>query len=152
MNHRLTENVKLLQKIALFHEGKVLLLRRSPNEIPRPGCWDLPGGNSEWPTTWKPGDSETGLHVEDAVREVEEETTIQLQIENFTLQNLSYLETHFDSEKQLYSICFGWKFELSEKPEVTLSHEHTEFAWVTLDELNTYDFGDVGQWIKDVIR
>lgn len=149
MKHRLTENVKLLQKIALFHDGKVLVIKRSPNENSRPNCWDLPGGNSEWPET---ENMVTGLHVVDAIREVNEETGISLLVSHFSLNKLSYLETHFDNEKQLYSICLGWKLELEVKPEITLSHEHIEYNWVRLDELDNYDFGVIGRWIKEVIR
>lgn len=152
LNHRLTENVKLLQKVALFYDGKVLLLKRSQTDQSRPGCWDLPGGNSEWPET---NQTLTGLHIDDAIREVQEETSITLQISNFKLQNLSFLETHFDSEKQVYAVIFGWKLELDYLPSIVVSDEHTEYVWADVSQLDSYDFGTFGtngHWIKDVIR
>jgi len=151
MQHRLTENVKLLQKVSLFYEGTVLLLKRSSAEHSRPGCWDLPGGNSEWPATGQQGDMGTGLHIRDVIREVQEETSIEIKNSELKINNVSYLETHFDEKKQIYSIIFGWHVSLNEKPEVKLSHEHTEYAWVALNEIDNYDFGANGGWIKEVI-
>ena len=148
MKHQLTENVKLLQKIVLHAEGKVLLVKRSTDAVSRSGCWDLPGGNSEWPEEGRQG---FGLHREDAARELGEETAIQVESDVFTQEKLVYFETFFDLEKQVFSIILGWRIELAVQPEVRLSTEHSESAWVKPEELETYDFGPTGGFVLETI-
>ncbi len=148
----LTEKVKLLQKVALFAGGNVLLLQRSPEEHSRPGCWDLPGGNSEWPTGEQAG---FGLHKADLIRELQEETGLLLQSTDFTHNDLVYFETFFDKPKQQFSVICGWRYDLPadfDPQSIRLSHEHTAFAWVQPDQLDQYDFGgDCGAFITEII-
>jgi 8-oxo-dGTP diphosphatase len=150
--HTLTKEVKLLQKIALLREGAVLLLQRSGNEQSRPGCWDLPGGNSEWPLDTHKG---FGQHKKDLVREVREETGIELLPESFAQNDLVYFETFFQPDAQMFSIICGWKGVLSADfapDQVRLSDEHTAFAWVKPSELAEYDFGGSrGEFLAEII-
>jgi len=37
-------NIRLVAKVVLVREGKVLLMRRGMTDKRRPGQWDLPGG------------------------------------------------------------------------------------------------------------
>ncbi len=151
--HKLTENVKLLQKVAVVApDGKVLLLQRSAGEFSRPGCWDLPGGNSEWPTDGRAG---FGLHQGDIARELEEETGIVCAPAAFTHEALTYFQTFFDAEKQVYSIICGWRTLLlaGTTTDITLSHEHSAFAWVQISQLDEYDFGgEKGAFVKEIAR
>lgn len=150
--HQLTEQVKLLQKVVLVHGGKVLLLRRSGTAKSRPECWDLPGGNSEWPEQGRAG---FGLHREDLVREVYEETGIELEADSVQQSNLRYFETFFDAEKQVFSVICGWKIELPRlgySEAVRLSAEHSKYMWVLPEEVTQYDFGGKnGEFVKDII-
>ncbi len=137
--HQLTEQVKVLQKAALVADGQVLILKRADDSKTRAGKWDLPGGNSEWPQIQR---TQRGLHQDDITREVMEETGISLA--NSLFARPIYFDTHFDGEKQLYSLIVGWKIGLSGTQKVRLSSEHTEFAWVSFPELGLYDFGFAG--------
>jgi 8-oxo-dGTP pyrophosphatase MutT (NUDIX family) len=138
--HQLTSNVKLLQKVVLHWQGKVLMLQRSGDSASRPNCWDLPGGNSEWPQGYNEPTSD--LHKQDAAREVEEETGIVVDPSVFSLIHLSYLETFFDPNKQIFTVLLGWSIKLKEPPsDVVISHEHTAFQWVGLEEALSLDFG-----------
>ncbi|MFZ1721839.1 MAG: NUDIX domain-containing protein [Microgenomates group bacterium] len=144
--HHLTDQVKLLQKVAIVHNGRVLLLKRSADSKSRPEKWDLPGGNSEWPKTTESGD---GQFAQDAVREVQEETTIVLNPDLFTESALMYLNTYFDAPRQIYSIIFGWCVSINSQnqPQVVISDEHSEHVWVTLDEIEKYDFDATGEFV-----
>ncbi len=144
--HHLTDQVKLLQKVALVHDGHVLLLKRASDAKSRPEKWDLPGGNSEWPVTDQSGD---GQYAADAVREVQEETGIALNADQFTESALTYLNTYFDASQQMFSIIFGWNIAIdaTARPQVVLSDEHTEYAWASLDELGQYDFDKTGEFV-----
>lgn len=152
--HQLTENVKFLHKVALVHQGKVLLLKRPENSASRPGAWDLPGGNAEWPAEQQ--ESLRNIHQLDASREVLEETGIDVSPSLFTLENMVHFFSYFDAKKEIYSVVCGWRVsdltDLS-PDQVILSDEHTESRWVGLDELETLDFGEpVGSFIKTIVR
>lgn len=142
-SHRLTEKVKLLQKVVLEHAGKFLILRRSSESATRPNLWDLPGGNSEWPVAQE---DQRNLHIIDAVREVAEETGIKIMPEKLT-ENI-YIGTYFEARKQVFTVILGWKLYLPtefDESTVELSPEHSEFKWITYDEFASYDFGFAGE-------
>lgn len=146
--HQLTQHTKLLHKVALVHGNKVLILKRSPQAGSRPGKWDLPGGNSEWPSATH--SQQMNLHQQDLEREILEETGLMVEAARFTQDKLKYFATFFEPDRQLYSINCGWVLDIShdqsnsqQEPQIQLSREHTEFAWITLQELSQYDFGGV---------
>jgi 8-oxo-dGTP pyrophosphatase MutT (NUDIX family) len=148
--HQLTTNVKLLQKAVLTHQNKVLLVKRHAHAQTRPNCWDLPGGNSEWPENIT--EFTRGLHALDLVREIEEETGLQISPDEFTGNDLAYFDTTFEPDRQLYTILCGWRHELAaDAPQITLSSEHVEYTWVTIEELDHYDFG-FAEFIPQMIR
>jgi 8-oxo-dGTP pyrophosphatase MutT (NUDIX family) len=153
MKTQLTDQVKFLQKAAIIHEGKVLILKRSDQSASRPRAWDLPGGNAEWPTTTE---KVIHLHRAEVSREILEETGIQLDPQYFNNDALIYFLTFFEPDVQRYSIGCGWRIELSadfDPSSVKLSDEHTDQAWISLDQLDSYDFGEpVGTYIKEIIR
>jgi len=149
--HQLTENVKLLQKVVIVHKGYVLLLQRDENSATRPLKWDLPGGNSQWPTEEK-RDS-TGLHKEDAAREIKEETGISVVSDQFTKDSLVYFDTTFFNT--IFTIITGWVVELPldfNREQVVISEEHIAFEWVPFDEAREYDFDFARSFIIPMIR
>lgn len=156
--HQLTENTKFLHKVAILNDGKVLLLKRSDSAVSRPGCWDLPGGNSEWPA--EIAENIPDLYQLDIAREIKEETGFETNRNNFSQKNLIYFSTFFEPAKQLYSLICGWKLTAvtdltAFSPEkVILSAEHTQFVWVSAIEINNYNFGDLGRgdFIKVIIE
>ncbi len=145
----LTENVKLLQKACLVNDdGKILILKRQEGDVSRPGCWDLPGGNSEWPGSDEGG---FGQYKRDIVREVKEETGIDVDPTLINQSDQVYFDTFFDVDKQIFTIIVGWCFK-SNTTEVKLSDEHTAYAWVKKDELDDYDFGGKkGEFVKEIL-
>ena len=157
--HQLTKNVKFLHKAVVIVNGKALILRRNPDSKSRPSCWDLPGGNSEWPSLNQ--SSQANLHQLDVAREIEEETGLVVASKYFTLDALVYFSSYFASDKQIYTIICGWQTldswienSFSAKfPEVIISDEHTDYVWVSEAELANYDFGGVkGQFVVDIIK
>ncbi|MBN2566687.1 NUDIX domain-containing protein [Candidatus Woesearchaeota archaeon] len=92
---------------------RVLLVRRSPHDVQKPGIWELPGGRLE------PGeDPRAGL-----VREAEEETGLRIAVKD--ILNVQ----HFVREDgQTITMLLFWARPLG--GTVKLSDEHTEHAWV----------------------
>ncbi len=146
--HMLTSNTKLLQKAVLFFDKKVLLLKRSLDSKSRAGKWDLPGGNSEWPQVNK--DLENS-YKQDIVREIKEETCIDVSQDVFEYDNICYFGTYFQAQKQVYTIIVGWSILLEKKEDVRISNEHIDFRWVSKQELDDYDFGQTGYFVKQMI-
>jgi 8-oxo-dGTP pyrophosphatase MutT (NUDIX family) len=149
-SHRLTEQVKLLQKAVLVCNDSVLLLRRDQNAATRPLKWDLAGGNSEWPAKEREG---TGLHAEDIAREIAEETGITIAKEQFRLDSLVYFETHFLDA--MFTITVGWMVELPidfDMSSIAISYEHSEYQWVPFDEVSQFDFDYGKDFIIPMIR
>lgn len=153
--HQLTERVKLLQKIAIIRQQhdqpEVLLLQRSQTAKSRPGAWDLPGGNSEWPQQNQV--SASNLHLQDVVRELQEETGIQLDPGKLDLSKTTHLSTYFAADQQIYTIIVGWMAALTDTDQamIRLSAEHQQYAWVSRAQLVDYDFGGpAGSFVQEM--
>jgi len=164
--NQLTPNVKLLQKAVLWHQGEILILRRAGGKAggARAFKWDLPGGNSEWPTQTEANISNP--HLIDISREIQEESGIDIisvigpqkwsemrqrqsstdNSEQDPLKNC-LVSSFFEKKKQVYSIILGWSFILPDdfdRSKVQLSFEHTEIAWIKPENFEDYDFGFAG--------
>jgi 8-oxo-dGTP pyrophosphatase MutT (NUDIX family) len=152
-SHQLTSNVKLLQKVVVQHQDKILLLQREPQSLSRPNYWDVPGGNSEWPTGLT--EPTSNLHQADAAREVQEESGITIDPTEFTLDKLVYFETFFHPQKQVFTILCGWKIRLPnnfDPASVVISDEHSRYQWLNYTEALQQDFGGpVGSFMNRII-
>ncbi|NCO12169.1 MAG: hypothetical protein COZ34_02395 [Candidatus Pacebacteria bacterium CG_4_10_14_3_um_filter_34_15] len=152
-SYQLTDDVKLLQKVVLIHSDKFLILQREENSHSRPLAWDLPGGNAEWPETLE---DKENPHQTEVAREVFEETGIKVSEDLFTNENLVELRTYFEAQNQVFSVITGWKIILKndfDEHSVQISYEHINYKWISLSEIDDYDFGDFkGEFIKTIIR
>lgn len=107
-------------------EGKYLLIRRSQTEDVFQGQWDIPGGRIE-----------TGTELMDNLaREVMEETGMVLTSQAKTIAAQDILLPHQDR----HVVRITYIAEADGEPK--LSDEHTEYQWVTLDELKNIDMLD----------
>jgi len=149
----LTNAIKFLQKAALIHQGKVLILKRPENSVSRPGAWDLPGGNAEWPAT---NQKTANLHRQEVSREIEEETGLKIDPDVFTDENLVHFTTYFEADLPRFAFITGWRVSLADdfNPDsIKISDEHTQLAWIGFTELSDYDFGEpVGTYVKVIIQ
>lgn len=179
--HQLTRHTKFLHKTVIIIDGKILILKRPTNAHSRPGKWDLPGGNSEWPVGLKDSSDFSNqedrfqknifqdLHQQDISREIEEETGLMVSSDQFGVSNMVYFSSFFDSEKQIYTIICGWfvnelagnktsNLDIATQlnsnknlfPKILISNEHTEFVWVSQNELDKYDFGF--EFLREIIK
>ncbi|MEA2056230.1 MAG: NUDIX domain-containing protein [Patescibacteria group bacterium] len=140
--HQLTRNVKLVHKVALVVGNQVLILKRSDKAKSRPGKWDLAGGNSEWPHDLS--EATLNPHCRDVAREVEEETGLKVGPSHFSFDGLVFFATYFSPEHEIFSVNCGWKatnLTEEDKNKVIISNEHSDYAWITLEQLDQYDFG-----------
>lgn len=104
--------------IALFNEQDELLLIKRPDDAHCGGLWSLPGGKVE--------DTETPLDA--AVRELKEETGITGRMWRHLAKS-----SHQYPDCQLYFLLFCCRAK-----DLSALNVKEEYAWVPLDELNSY--------------
>lgn len=110
-------NFAIAVKAFIVRDGKVLVLKRRSTDVHKPRAWDIPGGRLD------PGeDPFDGLH-----REVAEETGLAVTIGNpLTVHSFTR-----DDGQRITMLIFLCE---TNSGDVVLSHEHTEFRWVSPDE------------------
>jgi len=110
---------RAVAKAVVLHDGKLLALRRTADDWRRPLQWDLPGGNIE-----------AGEDIKAAcVREIAEEAGITIAAGDC---HIVYAMT--EPVETGISVTFTFFLASTDQAEVTLSEEHGEYAWLTLDE------------------
>ena len=95
------------------------------------------------------------LHQLDIAREVKEESNLAVNPEIFDLEHLLFFMTYFEVDRQIYTVICGWgiNFTDTDQEVVKISDEHLDQAWITLEELDNYNFGEAkGEFIKDMIK
>lgn len=109
------DNFRNAAKAFIVKDGKLLLLKRRPNDVYMPGTWDNPGGRLE------AGENPyTGLQ-----RETKEETGLDIEV-------LMPLDVHYftrDDGQQITLMIFVCKLK---SENIQLSEEHTEYQWKNL--------------------
>lgn len=111
---------RIVSKVVLqCDDGQILLLKRSDSDKRRPGQWDIPGGivdQGEFPT-------------EAAARETVEEAGIITDARDLRL-------VYAMTEKVQDDLSVTWLFYYGQttQTQVTVSKEHADYAWVSVDE------------------
>ena len=113
------EKFSVSQKAILIRDGKCLIAELNG----RPDIWDLPGGRIN-----------IGENKEEALRrEIKEE----LGIDSFKILST----VHYDA----WHTSLGWPIcgianTIESDEGITLSNEHTKYAWISQEEINDYKF------------
>ena len=118
------------QAIILNSDGKFLILRNQNG-------WMLPGGRMEY--------RDVGWF--DALqREVREETALEI------LHVKRICDVDISPTGKTYAVIF--ECEVKNSSEMQLSQEHQEYAWTTVNELDTYPFAypDLPRKLKKVLQ
>jgi 8-oxo-dGTP diphosphatase len=117
-NHRFRIAVR---GVLLDHLGRFLILRRAKEARGEKGYWELPGGGLDF-----------GETPQDALkREVFEETHLSCRI----TEPLVVWNHHREDQVQIIGMTFSCDLP---EGDIVLSHEHDDYAWVTLDTLKDY--------------
>ena len=113
-------------------EGKILILFRSFNTIPKPRkeYWDIPGGRIN------PGSS----LMDNLKREVMEETELQIKGQPKLIYAQDILK-----DKHVVRLTYAGFAD----GEVKLSEEHSEYKWLSLEEIKSFDLMD--SYFKEVL-
>ncbi len=123
------DGFRVAAKAFIIRNGKVLLLKRRPNDAHRPNWWDIPGGRLE------PGeDPRQGVQ-----RETMEETGLSIDV-------LAPIDVHNftrDDGQKITMIVFLCR---PTSESVTLSEEHTEYKWAEPKK------GSVPEWLDKTVE
>ena len=114
--------IEAVNVVIINKDKKVLIAKRKPDK-PMPNKWEFPGGKLEENETLR----------ECGVREIKEELEIDVAIDEY----VGYEDLEFDEKNFRLHIYTARKID--EKQELRLN-EHTESAWVRIEELANYDF------------
>ena len=128
-------NFKIAVKAFIVHEGRLLVIKRRANDAHKPGAWDIPGGRLE----------EDESPFDGLTRETREEAGLEIRI----IQPLRVHHFTRDDGQRITMLVFWCT---AESPDVTLSHEHTEFLWVDISSAKEYlgkeYWGDVDAYVE----
>ena len=102
-------------------QGEILILKRNSIDSDYPGLWDVPGGGVD--------DGEE--LIEAAEREAKEECGLEIKIEE------NYFNDFYHPQKKIH--VYGFKADLI-GGDILLSDEHTEFKWISKDELKNFEY------------
>jgi len=122
----------------IIKDDKYLIVKRAPQEIAFPGKWTVPGGKlvlHEYNHLPRVGESAPQWYnVVDWVlrKEVREEVGLEIEKPQY-LCDLVFIRPDG------YPVVVLSYWASYRSGEVKLNHEHTDYAWVTLDEAKDYD-------------
>lgn len=117
--------------IILNKNKEILFTERSLDDDFLPGYWELPGGAIDYGETPQQG----------LLREVKEECGLEIEIIKPIAAN-----SYFIKDIQRIEITFLCK--AVNPAEVKLSHEHSDYRWLKITEINTIKVTD---YIKKII-
>lgn len=115
----------VIQKAIVRFDGKILLLKRSNTDVRRPLQWDLPGGLLD-----------AGEELYQGVaREVLEEAGLSFE-NGHVVYSQTEVRQWIDENNTHHETNNVWLYYAgtANSDKVTLSYEHTEFVWVTIEE------------------
>lgn len=118
-------------KAVIWNEGRFLILKRCKQDANQPDLWEFPGGGLEL------GER----HEEALIREIQEETQLSAKM----VRPLSTWDARRKDGTQVIGITFLCEFL---QGEVTLSDEHTAYAWIEPKEIVKYPV--FPQMVKEV--
>ena len=105
--------------IAVFQDGKLLVVRRVAHDDFLAGEWELPGGGVDMGETIEQG----------AMRELKEETDLDTDKVLGTFEGFDYTTPKKPKVRQI-------NFKVSTKPGDIVLTEHDMFKWITADEIS----------------
>lgn len=118
---------------AIFRDGGRVLLAKRPPEGMLGGMWEFPGGKQE-----------EMENLEDAlIREIREELGVKIEVKD-KLGSYAHAYSHF-------SLTLHAFFCKLLSREISLT-SHTDWAWVSLPDLNSYPLGKVDRQIADQLQ
>src|ERR1700704_4225730 len=111
--------------------GKILVLKRAPSMIYKPGAWDLPGGHLAANETFE----------QCLAREVAEETGLTIEIDRLLCSN--------KAAGPYIQLIFACRPTGVSRTVTLQAHEHADWRWATLVEISK--LGELIPYLEQII-
>ncbi len=118
---------RVAAKAVIVSENGILALHPSAIDLNRK--WQVPGGIRD--------DINESI-TDTAIREVKEETGIDITSYDTVVVKVGEWKA-VDKDEKVKILAVFYLFELPSRPEITLSHEHDDYAWLDKDNYVQYD-------------
>lgn len=133
-------NYRISVELIFEHEGMILLTKRSEHSKVAPGVWNVPAGKVKYEE----------IPVEAVHREALEETGLRLQkIKEISVRNQSWIS---QSEK-VYRVIYTYvvQAENEDYSKLELNDEHSEFKWISREDLQYEEYATVHPELKRIM-
>jgi 8-oxo-dGTP pyrophosphatase MutT (NUDIX family) len=128
---------------AVFKGDKILIVERSPEEDSMIGMWEFAGGKIE----------EVDEFNEDGTPDAEKVCMIEVGEElGLKVKPTSKLGVHFDKNMTPPKKYHCFRIEVGEDWNPTLSFEHSDFKWISLEELKEYPDNKLSHHVRYLIN
>lgn len=118
----------------IFLNGKALIAKREDGDSFLPGYWEQVGGKAD------PGETQEQA----LIREVQEEAGLVIE------PIRSYNEYEFMHREKGLMCEYAYICKVVDDSTVSLSEEHTDYKWITLEELE--QFQPMSDYMRGVIK
>ena len=115
------ENFSLAAKSFILNDNKLLIIKRSDDNVQKPGIWEVPGGRLN------PNED----HLNGLKREIKEETGLNIEV----IKPLTIRKFTREDNQRIELTNFLCKLSNPLDKNIKLSHEHTNSEWIDLNNV-----------------
>lgn len=133
-------NYRVSVEIYLVKDNKALICKRVPKSDVNPGTWSPSAGKVRY----------TEIPLDAVVREAKEELNLDVKV---TKELHCRAVTLISGEEEAYRLLYSYQVEqLNDKQEIMLNDEHTEYQWVSKEDLDLPDYSSLYKKQKEIIK
>jgi len=133
-------NYRIAVEVIIIHEDKVLLTKRANDCVVAPGVWNVPAGKVKYEE----------IPIDALYREAKEETNLDVElIKELNVRAFKSRSTIEDIYRVMYTYLV--KAKNHDLTNFTINEEHSEYAWVTKEELLDGKFSSMHKNLKNIL-
>ncbi|MEG0307169.1 MAG: NUDIX hydrolase [Clostridium sp.] len=133
-------NYRIAVEVIIIHGNKILLTKRADDCVVAPGVWNVPAGKVKYEE----------IPIEALYREAKEETNLNVElIKELNVRAFKSRSTIEDIYRTVYTYLV--KAKNNDLTDFTINEEHSEYAWVTKEELLNERFNSLHKNLKSIL-
>ncbi|MEG1254598.1 NUDIX hydrolase [Clostridium sp.] len=133
-------NYRIAVEAIIIHKDRVLLTKRANDCVVAPGVWNVPAGKVKYEE----------IPIDALYREAKEETNLDVElIKELNVRAFKSRSTVEDIYRVMYTYLVKAKnYDLT---DFAINEEHSEYAWVTKEELLDERFSSIHKNLKSIL-